>query len=781
MAKKKLLHAPFPMAGLNRNGSYRQQAPYSSSDMLNVHPTSALGGRERGGSRPGLTFSHRDDIGSNVRMLHPMTLALGDSFTSFSDTFGGLSLASAWTQATWASDVPSILPEDLAAVDDSISEGEVTLSTLPIDTSSNYEVEILLAPWAGAWHGAYRLYLRMDAIPDYTDEGVFIELIQTGTTGAYTASLKSYTGGVMSSIDTDSGTISSVFPGWLTATVAADVVTVWWNGTQILTGSVDSHAGTGVGFGMDCTVDGGLCLANVFRVQYYSTGTVESLRTQLIASADGDLFRETLYGRLTPIAATDLSIRDDVPISSAQNAQDLYIADFGDLRDTGTDGTMSGALLDDSGGQDWTTLGIDTDSDVCVLSAVGGGTAAGTYEITVVHATNGITLSPDPGDGTCSYRIERGPKIYTPLTDTITLQIATTGQVPTGCPLITRYLGRIMFGGAEIAPHVWYASRQYDPLDFDYAQTDSQRAVAGTSSDAGVPGDPLTALFSFSDDYCIMGCMTSIWRLAGDPAYGGHLDNLSQKVGIIDRDAWCVGPGGELVFLSLGGLYAVQPGGNSYPIPLSEQILPQEFKNIDPKVSTIILEYDVADRGIHIFITENQSNSRVHWWFDWDSKTFWPVTLQSDHEPTAVCSMQATAIEESGVILGGRDGYLRRFSGLAGNDCGTAFSSYVMIGPIPLAQDDYIGTVIGVDATMATSSGDVTWSLRPSNTFQGTLSASSSDSGTWEAGLNAREIPACRGQATILKLTGSSGERWAFENVVINVIASGMRLIDNAN
>lgn len=780
MGKKRKMRTPFPLAGLDRRGPYRQQAPYTSPDMLNVRQDATLEGRERGGSRPGLVVSHREDLGTNVRMLHPMTLALGDSFTTFSDGFSGSSLAAAWTQASWATDVPSIFPGDLAAVDTSTAEGEVVLDALTIDTSSNYEVEALIAPWKGEWHGSYRMYLRLDnTTPAYATDGVQIEIIQTGATGAYTASLKSYTGGVETVTDTDSGTIAGPNPGWLTATVAGNVVTVWWQGTQILTGTVDAHTGTRVGLGMACSTTDGVCLCNVFRVQYYSTGTVESLRSQLIASCDGDLYKEGPYGRMTVITS-DLTVRDDVPVKAAQYGQKLYLADYGDLRDTGTDGTLTSGVLDDTGGQDWSTLGIDTDSDICVLSSVGGGTTAGAYTISSVHATNGVTLGTDPGDGTATYRIERGPKIYDPLTDTISLWTATSGkgQVPTGCPLICRFSNRLFLAGAAIAPQIWYCSRDGDVLDWDFSQTDVGSAIAGTSADVGVPGDPLTAMFAFSDDYLIFGCMDSIWRYNGDPGYGGKLDNLSQTVGIIDEDAWTRGPNGELVFLSLGGLFTLDPGGNSYPVDLSEKSLPVEFKNIDPEQSTILLEYDVADRGVHIYITENVSNARIHWWFDWDSKNFWPMTVAANYEPTATCSYQASAVEESGVLLGCRDGKLRRFSWLAGNDCGTAFTNYVIIGPIPLAPDDYVGTVLAIDAVLAAESSDVTWSTHPSETFQGSVSATAADTGTWEAGLNAREMPeASRGQAMTMKLTGTANGRWAFESATIVVMASGRRLV----
>ena len=190
----------------------------------------------------------------------------------------------------------------------------------------------------------------------------------------------------------------------------------------------------------------------------------------------------------------------------------------------------------------------------------------------------------------------------------------------------------------------------------------------------------------------------------------------------------------------------------------------------------INLEFDTANRGVDIFLTPESSNTRVHWWFDWDTKTFWPMTLQSDHEPTATCSYRASMASEASVLLGGRDGKLRLFSALSGNDCGTAFSSYIMIGPISLARDSHAGRIIAIDAAMAFESGDVTWSLHPGLTFEETASASESDSGTWIAGLNDREDPACRGQAAVLKITGTAHERWAFENAVVTVLPAGRRL-----
>lgn len=189
------------------------------------------------------------------------------------------------------------------------------------------------------------------------------------------------------------------------------------------------------------------------------------------------------------------------------------------------------------------------------------------------------------------------------------------------------------------------------------------------------------------------------------------------------------------------------------------------------------MEYDIQDRGIHIYLTPDSSNTRTHWWMDWERKTFWPLTLASDHEPTATCSLQATAIEDSGVILGGRDGKLRRPSGLAETDCGTAFTTYMSVGPIPLAVDGQVGTLISLDAVIAEDSGGVTWGVYPALTFEATATASVQGTGTWTAGLNASVHSGGRGQAYMLKLTGASGRRWAFEQIVSVVRESGPRRI----
>jgi hypothetical protein len=734
-------------------------------------------------------------------MLAPMTLALGDGFTNSSDTFDGSVLSGAWS-TLGSLPLPEVLSDiPAAAIDTAIAEGAAILEALTIDTNQAYTVEMLIVPWAGEFHGKYRLYLRLnDSTPNIATEGCMVELFMEGDTGGYTISLTSVIGSSSGVLGSAAGSGGTASPGWLSATVdSTNHIIVYWNGEQVISCSVDAQTGKRCGFGADCTVDGGLCLVNVFRVQYYSTGTVNQLRSMLVASAGGDLYYEETYGRLTVVSSA-LTVEGDVPLSSCQDGQALYIADYAQAAATEIDGVVATTSLSSSTlGSTWQTLGIlPLDMVVVIYNAVAPA-VAGTYKISSVE-TDHIVLGSSAGTGTCAFRVERAPKIYDPLLNTISIWTATLsgnvagqtdpGQVPTGCPVVCRYMDRMVLAGAEVAPHVWYMARQGDPLDWDYSQADAQAAVAGTASPAGVPGEPITALIPHSDDYLVIGCTNSLWRMMGDPKSGGTLGCLSHAIGVMGPNAWCLMPDGMLIFLSQDGLYSLDAGGNSFPVPMSRENLPREFLNLNPATVTASLAYDLQGKGVHIFLTSTLTNLRMHWWLDnapetsmamgvsstVDRKAFWPVSLIEDHEPTAACVVQSFAIEDSCVVLGCRDGSLRRFSDFAEDDCGTSFDSYVLMGPISLNSDGQVGTLLTLDSVMAEESGDVSWYTKPSLTFEGSNSAVASAGGTWVGGINPTDYPACRGQAMILEVEGT-GRKWAYEQAVGIIKEAGKRRI----
>jgi hypothetical protein len=494
----------------------------------------------------------------------------------------------------------------------------------------------------------------------------------------------------------------------------------------------------------------------------------------LIASSGGNLYRESNYGELSQLT-TSLTLRDDTILSAVQNGQKLYIADFGDLKASGTDGTMSSSVLTATSVSDWSSLSIDADDDVVVISDGAGGTTDGTYAIDSV-ATGGVTLSSDPGDGTCSYRVERGPKVFDPIADTLTLWTATSGQVPTGCPLIANYLDRTVLAGRDALPHAWYMSAVSDPNDWDYAGTSVTSAQAGPSSNLGMPGYPITALIVSKDDYLIIATRQELWLMRGDPGYDGSFNNISRNAGVISQNAWCFTPQNEIVFLSTQGLYRLAIGGSDFRLePISRNIIPEELINVNTELFYISLAYDFENDGVHIFVVAKNYDARSHWYIDWPTKTFWRMSYAEDREPLVVHDYHCAVYGHGGLLLGGRDGYIRHFQPDAFTDEDDTFSSYVYCGPIPLAQDGYFGKVISMEGTIDGENTSLTWETMPANTYQETITASASDTGSWSDGFNQSVYAACRGQAFILKLTGDGVSEWTMEDVIVSTKPSGKR------
>ncbi|KKK55299.1 hypothetical protein LCGC14_3075950, partial [marine sediment metagenome] len=140
--------------------------------------------------------------------------------------------------------------------------------------------------------------------------------------------------------------------------------------------------------------------------------------------------------------------------------------------------------------------------------------------------------------------------------------------------------------------------------------------------------------------------------------------------------------------------------------------------------------------------------------------------------------MPSTTYDSSRVLLGGTDGFIRNLDWESENDDGTNFSSYIDIGPIPLAQIGSVGRLLSMEGVVAESSGDITWGVYPALTFEAAASATTaSETGTWIAGLNALVRPVGRGQAFMLRLTGTAGEKWAFEGAAAEIASAGRRRI----
>jgi hypothetical protein len=367
---------------------------------------------------------------------------------------------------------------------------------------------------------------------------------------------------------------------------------------------------------------------------------------------------------------------------------------------------------------------------------------------------------------------------YDPATGIVVNVPATSGAIPTAQPLVCMYRDRIFLAGAN---HLWYASRQGDPTDWNFGANpeDTGRAVAGAVAAAGLVGDVPKALIPIQDSALVFACENSLWVLRGDPATG-TMQSVSEEVGMIAPDAWARSPDGLMAFLSNDGVYLWAAGSGQAPARLSEERLPEELREIDVTKNTVTMAWDSVGRGFHLFITPTTATLGGHWWIDVTRKAFWPVTLASGHQPTAVARVEPGGLAE--VVLGCKDGYLRKFDVSAATDDGTAFQSHVAAGPVRLASNDIQDAMLtelhGTIASITSSS--VTWRLVVGSSAEAVASAVTTGvaavlaggtptgvfaSGTWSSGRNRVSRPLARGAWMAVWL--SSTGKWAYESVAL--------------
>lgn len=361
------------------------------------------------------------------------------------------------------------------------------------------------------------------------------------------------------------------------------------------------------------------------------------------------------------------------------------------------------------------------------------------------------------------------PKKYNPVTGAISNWTATDGTIPYGCPIVVLWRDRLVLAGGTTDAHGLFFSRQSDPEDWDFTEEDEGTAINAATTPAGQVADIVTCCAPHTDACMFVGCPTSLWLVRSDPGAGGWIQNLSHKVGVVDRLAWCHTTNGLFVFLSADGLWAVPASCSAarFPEPISREKLPEELLNVDKSVTQVSLAYDLRHRGIYIFLTPITVGTEPaqHWWFDFDTKSFWPFQFASvDHDPLCVHDRINYSSDHSGVILGCRDGYLRRFRWDLTADDGIPFDSHVLFGPIgdPSKQRDTL--IAEVSTTLDEDSGDVLLELQSGKSPQAAFLANALPFGRLRHGTTTK-YPRRRAESHFVRLSGAKdGKAWAYDS-----------------
>jgi hypothetical protein len=305
----------------------------------------------------------------------------------------------------------------------------------------------------------------------------------------------------------------------------------------------------------------------------------------------------------------------------------------------------------------------------------------------ITGATSGSTLTPTailypPHWLDWTTRRLASPAAATGLIADATYQLPASGS-NIGC----LFGGRVYLNTIE-NPNQWLASRHRDPEDFQMSQADVGTPVSSQTSKLGIVGDAITAMVPYLDHYLHFGCMNEIWIMRGDPGSGAQITNASRKVGFFGPDAWTFDEKGNLFFLSMDGLYVMSGRagveGNP-PENLTNTRMPGFITSLglNRRTDRACMEYDKDRYGINVSIVQFDGERGVSFFWDLRLNAMDPDSYTtSDHYPASMLYYNSRTSSTRGLLMGGQDGYIRKFDDTAKDDDGdVAIDSYCTLGP----------------------------------------------------------------------------------------------------
>lgn len=814
MPAARVIEARFPVGGVSKRLAYQSQPPFTTVDALNVRPEGTLEKRLRGGSRPGLvkSFAERDSD-NKVRLLTVMRTHNIESRKTFEENFGS-ELSSNWDAGAWQQGLITISGAQ-GIVSSATHRGAILKNGAGepgelVSTDNLYEVECWIDPSSlestnssGFDTVFFRVFARLDDTTPAFASGVYGEIRYFLKDDSYYAELGLFVDGVRQDVQfilafADANPLGA---GVLTLSIASvgDRSTAQWNpdpgsnGNFAIVNSGAATASTGkrVGLGAELLeADSSSGFFDNFRLRYISTAAGTPPEA-VVQATNGVLRRETVAGALATVTQTGITLASDRALLAVDRLGKLYIADHGNRFSSDeseearqTDGAITSAnsdrlTTDGPSIADWTDMGIEAAGDWLEIISVGEGSAANIALAEGLHrlATQSNSgylelvtgLGIDANISDITFRVTRGPKVYDSATNAMTIWVPTTGPIPLGCPIIEIFRDRAVFGGDPENPGIFFMSRSGNFDDYNYfaSITDGTRAVKDltTSSDGGQLSVPLSAIAAITEDYCIFSGEAEFFLLRGDRTLGGIMGNVSNQIGIGSRTAWCRIPDGSVVFLSRDGLYRFHPS-QPFPESLSRDKLPFDLINIVQNTdATVTVEYDVAFRGVLIFIAFESTGATTHYWFDWNTQSFWPAVLaNTDHDPFAI----TFAAKTNNVLIGCRDGYIRHHDNAVSDDDGTTINGHVFYGPFNLGGNGTRdGAIRDMHTVLDDNSGDAVVDVLVGDDPELASKASSFKSRTVSAGRSNRLPVRARGASGFVKISDSAGSRWAIDSLTL--------------
>lgn len=360
------------------------------------------------------------------------------------------------------------------------------------------------------------------------------------------------------------------------------------------------------------------------------------------------------------------------------------------------------------------------------------------------------------------------------------------GEMPDKLALLETWRDRIVGARGAGDPHNWHMSASGDPTDWNNFPPvpNNLQAISGNNAKAGLCPDIINAVVPYNDDLLIFGCDSSIWRLTGDPMTGGEFDLISDVTGMAFGRPWCKDPSGMLYFFgSKGGVFAMPPGG--IPKHLSDvrdgatTSVERRLRDIDLSLYRVELVWDHDNGGLRLYLIPFAAGNTValeHWFWSQKSQAWWPDSFSdSAHQPYAVTVFDGDDPDDRAVVLGCQDGYTRKVDRTAKDDDSAAIYSWVTIGPLR-AKGDVELKLHRLRGILDELQDGTRYEIYVSN--DGNDLGDPVSSGTLDPGMGPTQSIRRRGSSVWIKLGNyAAGERWALEELLVQVVAGGRRRV----
>ncbi len=245
--------------------------------------------------------------------------------------------------------------------------------------------------------------------------------------------------------------------------------------------------------------------------------------------------------------------------------------------------------------------------------------------------------------------------------------------------------GRIFLNSMQ-NPHQWSCSRIFDALDWDTSQVDVGAATISQNTKAGEVGDVIVAMIPYKDSYLVWGCVNEMWILRSDPLQGGVNTCVSKSTGIFSPTSFCWDDKNNLYFLGSDGIYALSSEAiiNAQPPEnLTKSRIPRLVTalGLNRRTDRVCMAYDKKRYGIQISCTQQDGKWAVSFWLDLRTGGLFPDTYPEGQIQSSLYYYNSYNSTQRTLLLGGYDGYIRRFDESVKNDDGTTIESYVTLGP----------------------------------------------------------------------------------------------------